>query len=66
MHFDGGSSYQLWGALFLNVGAAARTRVDLIDALAHESAHSRLFSLCTEEALVRNPDDETHASPLRD
>lgn len=64
VHFDGGSSYQLWGALFLNAGRR-KTRVDLIDALAHESAHSRLFSLCTEEALVRNADDETHASPLR-
>jgi hypothetical protein len=64
VHFDGGSSYQLWGALFLNAGRRS-TRVDLIDALAHESAHSRLFGLCTEEALVRNADDETHSSPLR-
>ena len=64
VHFDGGSSYQLWGALFLNA-ARHKTRIDLIDALAHESAHSRLFSLCTEEVPVRNPDEELHASPLR-
>jgi hypothetical protein len=64
LHFDGGSSYQLWGALFLNA-VRHKTRVDVIDSLAHESAHSRLFGLCTEEAPVANPDDELHPSPLR-
>jgi len=64
VHFDGGSSYQLWGALFLNA-VRHKTRIDVIDSLAHESAHSRLFGLCTEEAPVRNPDDELHPSPLR-
>ncbi|HET6619220.1 MAG TPA: HEXXH motif-containing putative peptide modification protein [Dongiaceae bacterium] len=64
VHFDGGSSYQLWGALFLNAVRHA-TRIDVIDSLAHESAHSRLFGLCTEESPVSNPDDELHASPLR-
>lgn len=64
VHFDGGSSYQLWGALFLNA-VRHKTRIDVIDSLAHESAHSRLFGLCTEEAPVRNDDDELHPSPLR-
>lgn len=64
VHFDGGSSYQLWGALFLNA-VRHTTRVDVIDALAHESAHSRLFGLCIEEAAVKNPDEELHPSPLR-
>jgi len=64
VHFDGGSSYQLWGALFLNA-VRHTTRIDVIDALAHESAHSRLFGLCTEEAAVMNPDEELHPSPLR-
>ena len=64
VHFDGGSSYQLWGALFLNA-VRHKTRIDVIDSLAHESAHSRLFGLCTEEAPVRNPDEELHPSPLR-
>lgn len=64
VHFDGGSSYQLWGALFLNA-VRHTTRIDVIDSLAHESAHSRLFGLCTEEAPVTNSDDELHPSPLR-
>ncbi|MGH6893149.1 MAG: aKG-HExxH-type peptide beta-hydroxylase [Dongiaceae bacterium] len=64
VHFDGGSSYQLWGALFLNA-VRHKTRIDVIDSLAHESAHSRLFGLCTEEAPVTNADDELHPSPLR-
>lgn len=64
VHFDGGSSYQLWGALFLNA-VRHTTRIDVIDSLAHESAHSRLFGLCTEEAPVTNADEELHPSPLR-
>jgi HEXXH motif-containing protein len=64
VHFDGGSSYQLWGVLFLNA-VRHKTRIDVIDSLAHESAHSRLFGLCTEEAPVTNADDELHPSPLR-
>lgn len=62
--FDGGSSYRLWGALFLNA-ERHRTRVDLVEALAHESGHSILFGLSTEEAHVLNPDDERFPSPLR-
>ncbi|MGH6893152.1 MAG: aKG-HExxH-type peptide beta-hydroxylase [Dongiaceae bacterium] len=62
--FDGGSSYRLWGALFLNVKRGA-TRVGLIEALAHEAAHSLLFGLSVEETLARNPDDELFTSPLR-
>jgi hypothetical protein len=64
LHFDGGSSYQLWGALFINA-VRHKTRIDVIDSIAHESAHSRLFGLCTEEAPVTNPDEEAHPSPLR-
>lgn len=63
-HFDGGSSYQLWGALFLNA-VRHKTRVDVIESLAHESAHSRLFGLCIDEAAIKNADDERYASPLR-
>lgn len=61
--FDGGSHYQLWGALFLNHHHAGR--VALAEVLAHESAHSLLFGFCTDEALVENEDEERFASPLR-
>jgi HEXXH motif-containing protein len=63
--FDGGSSYMLWGALFLNA-ARHPTSIELIEALAHEGAHSLLFGLCTEEPLTENADDERYSSPLRD
>lgn len=63
--FDGGSSYMLWGALFLNAGSH-RSNIEMIEVLAHESAHSVLFGLCTEEALVENDDDERYPSPLRE
>ena len=62
--FDGGSHFQLWGALFLN-GDFHKDRIAMVEVLAHESAHSLLFGFCTEEFLVDNADDELFASPLR-
>lgn len=62
--FDGGSHYQLWGALFLN-GNFHPDRVAVAEVLAHESAHSLLFGFCTHEPLVLNDDDDLYASPLR-
>ena len=62
--FDGGSHYQLWGALFLN-GNFHPDEIAIAEVLAHESAHSLLFGFCTHEALVRNDDDELFSSPLR-
>ena len=62
--FDGGSHYQLWGALFLN-GANDPNPVLVAEALAHECGHSLLFGFCVDEALVENDDDELFASPLR-
>lgn len=64
MLFDGGSHYQLWGALFLNIERHASVAA-LIEALAHECAHSLLFGLSADEMLVENGDDELFASPLR-
>lgn len=62
--FDGGSHFQLWGALFLN-GQFHPDPLAVVEVLAHESAHSLLFGFCTEEALVENEDEELYASPLR-
>ncbi len=64
MQFDGGSHFQLWGALFLNC-AFHPDRVSIVEVLAHECAHSLLFGFCTEEALVLNDDEELFSSPLR-
>jgi hypothetical protein len=62
--FDGGSHFQLWGALFLNA-EFHKTDHAIVEVIAHESAHSLLFGFCTEEALVENSDDELFTSPLR-
>lgn len=61
---DGGSHYQLWGALFLNADFHL-TDEAMVEVITHESAHSLLFGLCTDEPLVRNEDDELFESPLR-
>jgi len=62
--FDGGSSYFLWGALFLNA-TSHETDVAMVEVMAHESAHILLYACAAEEALVTNPDEELYASPLR-
>jgi HEXXH motif-containing protein len=63
--FAGGSSYMLWGALFLNAGQHTND-VGVIEALAHESGHSLLFGFTYDHPLVMNDDEELFASPLRD
>lgn len=62
--FDGGSSYMLWGGLFLNATSHPND-VALIEVMAHESAHILLFGYASDEALVNNDDDSLYHSPLR-
>ena len=62
--FDGGSSYFLWGALFLNA-TSHESDIAMVEVMAHESAHILLYACTDEETLVSNPDDELFASPLR-
>jgi HEXXH motif-containing protein len=64
MRFDGASSYMLWGALFLNPDET-KSVLEMLETLVHESSHSLLFGMCTEEALVNNDDEATFHSPLR-
>lgn len=63
--FDGGSSYMLWGGLFLNAESHT-SAVALIEVMAHESAHLLLFGHACDEALVSNDDTTLYTSPLRD
>jgi HEXXH motif-containing protein len=62
--FDGGSSYMLWGGLFLNA-TSHPDEVTMIEVMAHESAHLLLYACAADEALVENGDDELYRSPLR-
>lgn len=62
--FQGGSSFLLWGALFINPGNATDP-VALVETLAHEAAHTLLFGLSIDEKLVDNPDSERFSSPFR-
>lgn len=64
MQFDGGSSFQLWGALFLNAEFHA-SDWSIVEVVAHEAAHGLLFGFCVNEPLVFNDDDELFRSPLR-
>jgi len=64
MEFDGGSSYSLWGALFLNA-TCHDNDIAMAEVIAHETAHCLLYGMSIDESLVLNPDDELYPSPLR-
>jgi HEXXH motif-containing protein len=62
--FDGGSSYLMWGGLFLNA-TSHDTLVGMVEVMAHECGHILLYACAADEALVENEDEEVFASPLR-
>lgn len=64
LEFAGGSSYMMWGGLFLNVGYHSSI-AQLIEGLAHESAHMLLFGYAAEGRLTLNDEDARYQSPLR-
>lgn len=65
MCFDGGSSYMLWGGLFLNINSH-ESDIALIEVLVHESAHLLLYGFASEEPLTLNSSSELYSSPLRE
>ena len=64
LSFGGVTSLTLWGAVTLNT-ELHRTPLEIAEGLVHESAHTLLFGYAADERLVRNPDSERFASPLR-
>lgn len=62
--FDGASAFMLWGAVLLNA-ASHETRLAMVQALAHESAHNLLFGFAADGPLVENDEEERYDSPLR-
>lgn len=65
LQFDGATSFYLWGCIALNLGTR-RSPLALATALAHESGHAVLFGMTLGGPVVSNPDEERHASPLRE
>ncbi len=62
--FDGSSSFMMWGGILLNARRGGGV-LELVQMLAHESAHNLLFGMTTEEPLTLNSEDERYQSPLR-
>lgn len=62
--FQGVSALRAFGAILLDATPAA-SWVDRATTLIHEEAHNVLFAYAPKEGVVRNPDDERYASPLR-
>ena len=62
--FGGVTSLTLWGAVTLNT-ELHRTPLEIAEGLVHEGAHTLLFGYAVDERLVRNPNSERFASPLR-
>lgn len=64
-HFDGASSYHLWGLMML-AWDANKSTLEWIETLAHESSHIFLFGLIKEQKLMHDYKlDQTFSSPLR-
>ena len=64
MTFDGCSSLVRYGSILINM-RRKRTPLVLAETLVHESAHSLLFALSSDDHRVLNPPTELHKSPLR-
>jgi HEXXH motif-containing protein len=64
LSFGGVTSLTLWGAVTLNT-ETHRTPLEILEGLVHEGAHTLLFGYALDERLVRNPDSQRFASPLR-
>jgi HEXXH motif-containing protein len=64
LSFGGVTSLTLWGTVTLNT-ELHRTPLEIAEGLVHEGAHTLLFGFAVDERLVRNPDSERFASPLR-
>jgi HEXXH motif-containing protein len=64
LSFGGVTSLTLWGAITLNT-ELHRTPLEIAEGLVHEGAHTLLFGYAVDERLVRNPDSQRFASPLR-
>ena len=64
IEFEGGTSFKLWGGLFLNAECDP-SAIQLAVTLAHEEGHAVLFGMCRDEMLVENLDDERFWSPIR-
>lgn len=62
--FHGISSFCLWGAIMMNA-EGHKTILEVLQTLAHESAHMHLFGVALDTPLVLNGDDERYKSPLR-
>jgi HEXXH motif-containing protein len=62
--FDGASCFLLWGAILINAERSGGA-LEMVQMLAHESAHNLLFGLCPSEPLLLNDPAERYSSPLR-
>ena len=64
LSFGSVTALPLWGAVTLNL-ELHRTPLEIASGLVHEGAHTLLFGYALDERLVRNPDMQRFASPLR-
>jgi hypothetical protein len=60
-----GSSFNLFGLMYIRESLPFKTLADVVDALAHETGHIYLYSLSADDPLVLNPPEERYTAPLR-
>lgn len=60
-----GSSFDLFGMIYINSSNANQSLIHMVDLLVHEAAHYYLYSLSVDDPLVLNDYDETYFSPIK-
>lgn len=60
-----GSSFDLFGLVYINTANAKKSVINMIDLLIHETAHYYLYSLCIDDPLVLNDYNEKYFSPIK-
>ncbi len=61
-----GSSFDLYGLIFINVANADRGVINMVDLIIHEVSHLYLYNLGIEDPLVLNEYEEKYYSPIKE
>lgn len=60
-----GSSFNLYGIIYLNTYFYNKSIVELIDFIVHEASHMYLYLICSFDSLVLNSPEDLYDAPFR-
>lgn len=65
INLNAGSSFDLFGLIYINYNYKPDKLIDSLDFIIHESAHLYIYLLSYQDSLILNAPDERYESPLR-